>query len=111
MIILHLHLDSAPQCMAYILDKWPLSVLLVRIWMRPIGSIEPAAWAKVVSQAALRPSYYVYFEIVQKQQKLQWDEIYKFNIYDDLSQWFTILIESNGINSSIITFFQNILIV
>ena len=66
MIILHLHLDSAPQCMAYILDKWPLSVLLVRIWMRPIGTIEPAAWAKVVSQAALRPSYYVYFGIVQK---------------------------------------------
>ena len=34
--------------------------------MRPMGSIEPAAWARVVSQAALRPSYYVYFGIVQK---------------------------------------------
>ena len=58
-----MHLDSAPQCMAYILDKWPRSVLLVRIWMRPIGSIEPAAWANVVSQAAFLPSCYVFGKV------------------------------------------------
>ena len=71
-----MHLDSAPQCMAYILDKWPRSVLLVRIWMRPIGSIEPAACAKVVSQAAFLPSYYVYVGLFIKQRKIsvKWDE-------------------------------------
>ena len=58
-----MHLDSAPQCMAYILDKWPRSVLLVRIWMRPIGSIEPAAWANVVSQAAFLPSCYIFGKV------------------------------------------------
>lgn len=50
------HLESEPQCMAYILAKCPLSVLRVRIWIRPIGSMPEVAWASVVSRAFLRAS-------------------------------------------------------
>lgn len=50
------YLESEPQCMAYILAKWPRSVLLVRIWIRPTGSMFAVACTRVVSQAALRAS-------------------------------------------------------
>ena len=38
------------------LDKCPLNVLLVLICIRPIGSMLPVAWARLVSQAAFLPS-------------------------------------------------------
>merc|ERR1719510_2200165 len=49
-------LESAPQCIAYTLERCPRRVLLVLIWILPMGSMLPVAWAKVVSHAAFRPS-------------------------------------------------------
>ena len=43
--------------MAYILARWPLRVLLVLIWILPIGSSWATAWASVVSQACFLCSY------------------------------------------------------
>lgn len=50
-------LESVPQCMAYILAKWPRNVRLVRIWIRPIASMLAVAWTSVVSQADFLASY------------------------------------------------------
>ena len=51
------NLDSAPQCMAYTLLRWPLRVLLVLNCILPTGSVLcSATWASDVSHAAFRPS-------------------------------------------------------
>lgn len=51
------YLESDPQCIAYILARWPRSVRLVRICTRPTGSKLLVAWTNVVSHAAFRASY------------------------------------------------------
>jgi hypothetical protein len=50
------YLLSDAQCMAYILAKCPLRVLLFLIWTLPMGSTLETAWTRVVSQAARRVS-------------------------------------------------------
>ena len=47
----------------FTLDKWPRRVLLVLIWIRPIGSIDPVFCASVVSQAAFLPSRIAFFSV------------------------------------------------
>merc|ERR1719365_109624 len=53
--------ESAPQCIAYTLDKCPRRVLRVLICIRPIGSMLPVACAREVSQAAFLPSRMAFF--------------------------------------------------
>lgn len=50
------YLESEPQCIAYILARWPRNVRLVRICIRPIGSMLPVAVTRLVSHAAFRAS-------------------------------------------------------
>ena len=40
----------------FTLERCPLRVRLVLIWILPMGSMVPVAWARVVSQAAFLPS-------------------------------------------------------
>lgn len=50
------YLESEPQCMAYILARCPRRVRLVRICIRPTGSMLVVACAKLVSHAAFLAS-------------------------------------------------------
>ena len=47
---------SEAQCMAYILARWPRSVLRIRIWILPMGSSCCMAASSVVSHLCLRSS-------------------------------------------------------
>ena len=51
------HLESVPQCMAYILARCPRSVRRVRICIRPTGSTFAAACVNEMSAAAFLASY------------------------------------------------------